>query len=197
MKLVKVNLVLLVLIMTLTIPWRTEAEPELLSCVSVSGGCVMQSSSFRIVGAAGRPVIGVMSGLSTIVHMGFRHSGSVISNEENGFSVALAPSIASVDGNANPNAGQNYPNPFNPETWIPYQLATDTNVIFTIYNANGRVIRTLNLGHQKAGAHISKDRAAYWDGKDEAGEPVASGIYFYTIQAGELFTATRKMVVLR
>ncbi len=88
----------------------------------------------------------------------------------------------------------NYPNPFNPETWIPYHLAAATEVNLTIYAANGTLVRTLTLGHQPAGIYRSRARAAYWDGKNEIGEPVASGIYFYTFKAGD-FTATRKMLI--
>ena len=88
----------------------------------------------------------------------------------------------------------NYPNPFNPETWIPYQLATPADVTLTIYAIDGRVIRTLALGHQPIGIYQGKSRAAYWDGKNALGELVASGIYFYTLTAGE-FTATRKMLI--
>lgn len=91
---------------------------------------------------------------------------------------------------------QNYPNPSNPDTWIPYQLAEDVNVIIRIYNISGRLVRTLNLGHKHAGFYTTKDKAAYWNGRNEVGEQVASGIYFYTIQAGE-FTATRKMLMLK
>ena len=88
----------------------------------------------------------------------------------------------------------NYPNPFNPETWIPYQLANPAEVTVTIYAANGAVVRTLALGHQRAGSYESKARAAYWDGRNAQGESVASGVYFYTLQAGD-FSATRKMVI--
>ena len=88
----------------------------------------------------------------------------------------------------------NYPNPFNPETWIPYHLAVATEVNLTIYAANGTLVRTLTLGYQPAGIYRSRTRAAYWDGKNEIGEPVASGIYFYTFKAGD-FTATRKMLI--
>lgn len=91
---------------------------------------------------------------------------------------------------------QNYPNPFNPETWIPYQLSTDSDMLIRIYNASGIIIRTLNLGYKPAGFYTSKDKATYWDGRNEAGEEVSSGIYFYTIQAGD-FTATKKMVITR
>lgn len=88
----------------------------------------------------------------------------------------------------------NYPNPFNPETWIPYQLAAATDATIRIYAASGKLVRTLALGYQSAGPYQSRSQAAYWDGKNELGEPVASGIYFYTLSAGK-FTATRRMVI--
>ena len=88
----------------------------------------------------------------------------------------------------------NFPNPFNPETWIPYQLAKDAEITVTIYASNGQVVRRLALGHQVAGIYQSRSRAAYWDGRNEFGEPVASGVYFYTLIAGD-FTATRKMLI--
>ena len=88
----------------------------------------------------------------------------------------------------------NYPNPFNPETWIPYQLATPSDVTLRIYAVNGALVRTLALGHQPAGMYQIRSRAAYWDGRNEVGEPVASGVYFYTLTAGE-FSATRKMLI--
>ena len=90
----------------------------------------------------------------------------------------------------------NYPNPFNPETWIPYQLSESSEVTLHIYAVDGTLIRTSTLGHQPAGMYHSKSRAAYWDGRNEVGEAVASGIYFYTLTAGE-FTATRKMLTLK
>ena len=88
----------------------------------------------------------------------------------------------------------NYPNPFNPETWIPYQLAKATEVTVSIYSVNGTLVRTLALGHQAAGVYQSKSQAAYWNGRNELGEQVASGVYFYTLTAGD-FSATGKMLV--
>ena len=88
----------------------------------------------------------------------------------------------------------NYPNPFNPETWIPYQLAESADVRISIYTVDGKLVRTLELGNQSVGIYESRSRAAYWDGKNALGEPVASGIYFYTLTAGD-FTATRKMLI--
>ncbi|MDE0682811.1 MAG: T9SS type A sorting domain-containing protein, partial [Candidatus Poribacteria bacterium] len=88
----------------------------------------------------------------------------------------------------------NYPNPFNPETWIPYQLAQTADVALTIYDIQGRVVRDLDLGHQRPGIYQSRTRAAYWDGRNAIGEPVSSGVYFYTLTAGD-FTATRKLLI--
>ena len=90
----------------------------------------------------------------------------------------------------------NYPNPFNPETWIPYQLSKPADVTVSIYAADGKLVRTLDLGHQPVGIYESRSRAAYWDGKNALSEPVASGVYFYSITAGG-FTATRKMLVAK
>ena len=91
---------------------------------------------------------------------------------------------------------QNYPNPFNPETWIPYQLAEDSEVTIRIYSATGQVIRLLNLGYREAGLYATKDAAAYWDGTTDTGEYVSSGVYFYNIQAGR-YNTTKKMTVAR
>ena len=90
----------------------------------------------------------------------------------------------------------NYPNPFNPETWIPYQLAESAEVMLTIYDMNGRLIRRLAVGHRAAGMYRSRSRAVYWDGRNQVGESVASGLYFYTLTAAE-FTATRRMLILK
>ena len=88
----------------------------------------------------------------------------------------------------------NYPNPFNPETWIPYQVSEPAEVTLRIYSVNGILVRTLALGQTPAGIYQSRSRAAYWDGRNDVGESVASGIYFYTLTAGD-FTATRKMLI--
>ena len=88
----------------------------------------------------------------------------------------------------------NYPNPFNPETWIPYQLSEPADVTIHIYAVNGVLVRTLHLGFQPAGIYQYRSRAVYWDGKNAVGESVASGVYFYTLIAGD-FTATRKMLI--
>ena len=90
----------------------------------------------------------------------------------------------------------NYPNPFNPETWIPYRLAEDAFVTLTIYDLNGQIVRTLDVGHQIASVYENRSKAIYWDGRNEIGEQVASGVYFYHLSAGD-YSATRKMVILK
>lgn len=90
----------------------------------------------------------------------------------------------------------NYPNPFNPETWIPYRLAKSADVEIDIYDTYGTVVRHLKLGHQSAGYYTSRSRAAYWDGKNDFGERVANGIYFYQLQA-DTTSPLRKMLILK
>ncbi len=89
---------------------------------------------------------------------------------------------------------QNFPNPFNPETWIPYRLARDGGVHVTIYDANGALVRTLDLGYQAAGHYVNLSSAVYWDGHNQDGEHVASGLYFYTLSTDD-FKATRRMLI--
>ena len=90
----------------------------------------------------------------------------------------------------------NYPNPFNPETWIPYRLAEDAFVTLTIYDQSGQVIRRLDVGHRMAAFYESRSKAIYWNGRNEFGEQVASGVYFYHLTAGD-YSATRKMLILK
>ena len=108
----------------------------------------------------------------------------------------MAPSLAAGAKPDETALLENYPNPFNPETWIPYHLANDADVQISIYDINGGLVRQLDLGHQRAGYYTDRSRAAYWDGRNEFGEHVATGIYFYQLQAGsESFL--RKMVILK
>ena len=90
----------------------------------------------------------------------------------------------------------NFPNPFNPETWIPYELAKPANVMITIYDTDGQVVRKLDIGYQNTGRYVKRKRAAYWDGKNSLGEPVASGLYFYTLTARK-YVATRRLLILK
>ena len=91
---------------------------------------------------------------------------------------------------------QNYPNPFNPETWIPYQLSEDSAVSIAIYDTTGQLVRALSLGFQAAGFYNSRERAAYWDGRNALGERVASGVYFYQLTT-PTFQQTRRLVIVK
>ena len=113
----------------------------------------------------------------------------------------LANAVLSVrlDGIGKPEQDlllQNYPNPFNPETWIPYQLSSDSPVSVSIYDTTGRQVRTLSLGIQSAGFYNSRGRAAYWDGRNDAGEHVSSGLYFYQLRT-PTFHQTRRLVIVK
>ena len=129
---------------------------------------------------------------------------TVVISEEEPAGIALGGTTAAPGAPAAPSLSPavsvedtllaNYPNPFNPETWIPYQLSASADVSVSIYSVNGHLVRRLDLGHQSAGVYRSRSRAAYWDGRNAFGERVASGLYFYTLTAGD-FTATRKMLI--
>lgn len=86
---------------------------------------------------------------------------------------------------------QNYPNPFNPTTKIEFVLSRSGQVKIEIFNILGEKVKTLMDQHLKAGRQLVE-----WDGKDEAGEEVASGVYFYRLQTKD-FTETKKMVLMR
>ena len=90
----------------------------------------------------------------------------------------------------------NYPNPFNPETWIPYHLAHDADVVFSIYDINGALVREFDLGYQFAGYYTDKSHAAYWDGNNQSGETMASGVYFYQLRAGD-YSLMRRLVIIK
>ena len=90
----------------------------------------------------------------------------------------------------------NYPNPFNPETWIPYHLSQGAEVSITIYDRTGATVREIALGHQAAGYYADRGRAAYWDGRNDGGEAVASGVYVYQLRAGD-YAASRRMVIVK
>ena len=91
---------------------------------------------------------------------------------------------------------QNYPDPFNPETWIPYELSKDSDVVIEIHDSTGHLVRKLDVGGKSTGRYLEKRHAAYWDGKSEKGEFVPSGVYFYTLKAND-FSTKRKMLILK
>ena len=132
------------------------------------------------------------------------HASGEIASETFGFTVtsdSLANAVLHVtlDGIGTPKQSQllqNYPNPFNPETWIPYHLSEAGPVSLSIYDTAGRLVRTLSLGYQPAGFYHGHARAAYWDGRNALGEPVASGVYFYQLVTSS-FHQTRRMLILK
>ena len=167
------------------------------SAVDVNGDGVVNIFDLTLVaqgigGAAAPPAHGLDSGtieawisLARIVDDGSLAFRQAIANLQN-LLASLIPETSALL--------PNYPNPFNPETWIPYQLASPAKVTLTIYDIHGGTIRRLEMGHQAAGLYRNQHRAAYWDGRNGGGEPIASGVYFYTLSAGD-FTATRKMLI--
>ena len=90
----------------------------------------------------------------------------------------------------------NYPNPFNPETWIPYQLSESADISVKIYDVGGRLVRNVFVGFKPVGYYLTRERAAYWDGRNEIGESVSSGIYFLRFIAGN-FATTQRMVIMK
>ena len=87
--------------------------------------------------------------------------------------------------------GQNVPNPFNPVTVIRYQLPHAADVKIDVFNIAGRLVKTIVDEHQEAGY-----KEGAWDGTNEAGEKVASGVYMYRMEAGD-YTSKRTMVLLK
>ena len=157
--------------------------------VDVAAGKVYWTEEGRIRRANlnGRNRQDVVTGIGTLA--GIALSVAPVNDDD----AAAAPGAAAATSDATA-LQANYPNPFNPETWIPYQLQHAADVTVTIYDLRGTVVRQLLLGHQPAGVYHSRSRAAHWDGRNNLGEPVASGLYFYTLTAGD-FTATRKMLI--
>ena len=90
----------------------------------------------------------------------------------------------------------NFPNPFNPETWIPFELERAGDVTISIYTISGHLVREISLGHIREGFYSTKETAAHWDGRNEQGTKVASGVYFYMLQVDGI-SYTKKMLLLK
>ena len=170
--------------------------------LTISTGTV-ESESVRVTRTPGTADavwvdIGTLPRVSELIHSGYALVKSsdlpltVIEGPGNG-APGIAAEVVLPDETT---LSANYPNPFNPETWIPYQLANPSDVVIHIYDARGQIVRRLELGHQPAGYYTRRSRAAYWDGRNDLGERVASGFYFYQLRAGNL-SVLRKMVILK
>ena len=156
------------------------------STIAISGDTIVVAS-----GAAPEAGAGFGNGTAAYVYSGEEHFGTPpFAVEPFGLKIET---LGQVKRTA---LYQNFPNPFNPETWFPYRLAAETPVTFGIYNVQGQLMRDLSLGAQAAGNYLTREAAAYWDGRDEYGEMVSSGVYFYTLQAGA-FQATRRMLIMK
>ena len=156
------------------------------STIAISGDTIVVAS-----GAAPEVAAGFGNGTAAYVYSGEEHFGTPpFAVEPFGLKIET---LGQVKRTA---LYQNFPNPFNPETWFPYRLAAETSVTFGIYNVQGQLMRELSLGAQAAGNYLTREAAAYWDGRDEYGEMVSSGVYFYTLQAGA-FQATRRMLIMK
>ena len=129
-------------------------------------------------------------------NVGIQAQHYIVSAEDVGLSQIRVPDMLAYEVPTETALLPNYPNPFNPETWIPYHLSQDAEVVIRIYDASGRIVHTLDVGFQSFGYYASRDKAAYWDGRNRSGELVSSGIYFYRLQAGD-YSQTRKMVILK
>lgn len=165
--------------------------------VSIS---VLDNGLFKLVGAVGDDGDILVNGGQSFLMVAQRDATVIISGNGWSNTTGAAPSIPSTNiesiNQIKTELLLNYPNPFNPETWIPFRLAEDADVMLNIYDVSGRVVRSLDIGHSKAGIYESRDKAIYWNGKNDLGENVASGVYFYHLTAGG-YSATRRMVILK
>ena len=184
-----IRAIFLVLILGL-ISQYAEAQYQVKHSVFSNGGKVVQNDNYRINRTVGQPETGSVSNANYQHHAGFWYVATrpVVS-------VMAAPQVAQAVS-VRTELKQNYPNPFNPETWIPYQLENDAKVTIEIYGVSSQLVRHLNLGFQQEGGYTSRDKAAYWDGRNEYWETVASGVYFYRFSAGS-YTKIRKMIILK
>ena len=157
------------------------------------GASVAIRGAFAIVGAAGNDNAGDNAGSAFIynpIDLGFQSADVPFAVDPKSKTLTMLGHIKQTM------IFQNYPNPFNPETWFPYNLAEQAEVTVKIYDVAGALVRQLNIGLQEPGSYRSQEKAAYWDGRNEFGTKVASGIYFYTFTAGD-FQSTRRMVILK
>jgi len=174
--------------------------PALVVLVGQRDGLPVLEGRYRLPGMGGEVLAGDLNGdrANDVIVLGRSVEGGpggafVFLNQ------GVPVTATAVETAATPSAfalGANYPNPFNLETWILYQLAAPADVVITIYSTNGQLVRTLEFGHQAVGVYKTRSRAAYWEDRNEFGEQVASGIYFYVLTARD-FTATRKMLIVK
>ena len=165
-------------------PLSKKADYQLTLVESTSGSATRTGDTIEISAQSPNPLIRVKSLLHTVTPTDVKNNRIELSE------------LIVYEIPAETTLLMNYPNPFNPETWIPYQLAEDTTVTMAIYDAKGALVRRLEIGHQSAGFYIERGRAAYWDGRNENGESVASGLYFYQLGTPS-FRQLRRMLIVK
>ena len=185
MRLSCVAMVLLVIAASLALQVKAEAQYSLKAGIFTSGGIAATDGCHRVVATVGQSAV--------YLQQVSRSTGSTPTNDA-ADAAKLAPGGGMLPKETY--LAANYPNPFNPETWIPYALAEDSDVAIEIYDMRGRLVRSLRLGHKPAGFYLTKEKAAYWDGRNETGEQVCSGVYFHHMHTSD-FSAIGKIVVLR
>jgi len=159
----------------------TQSSTHLRTSVIGAAGYPSSSSGYRSNGTLGQPsVIGIGIGGGKMGFLGFWKSGwiSIVTETE------MPPAYRN-------DLSQNYPNPFNPVTTIEYSLAHEGYVELKIFNVQGQRIRTLVSESKLPGRH-----KVSWDGRNDMGREVTSGIYFYRLQTGQ-FVSVKKMIILR
>ena len=163
----------------------TEAEGYQLTVVDIENGhAAMVGDTLEVSAQSPNPLIGVQPLRYTVTAEDVRQG------------LIQLPKLIAYEIPAETELLSNYPNPFNPETWIPFRLAEDGDVTLTIYDLNGQVVRTLDVGHRIAAVYQTRSKAIYFDGRNQFGEAVASGVYFYHLSAGN-YSATRKMLIIK
>jgi hypothetical protein len=143
-------------------------------------------STDRAVGVTFRATTGTREPREAAIHLSHLRLNGAIAQTDFSHTVRIEPFVTRLMAN--------YPNPFNPETWIPFELSQDADVTVHIYGLDGGIVRTLDLGHHMQGEYRARESAAYWDGRNQMGERVASGVYVYELLAGD-HRAVRRMVI--
>jgi len=148
-----------------------------------NGGTEMSNASFRSVGTAGQPLIGISYNALNTIQSGFWFQS--IDN------MTEIEQTLSTESPAEFKLEQNYPNPFNPETAINYQVPHACQVTIRIFNTMGQEVKTLVNEDKQVGYYTIR-----WDGSDNNGLRAVTGVYLYQIKAAH-FSQTRKMLFVR
>jgi serine protease len=167
--------------------WSGDIQKEVTGTTDGSGKVTFTTGPIEKI------IRGVSFTVKDVVKPGYRYNPAM---NMKGPVTQVEPDRLSLEESGKIVLHPNYPNPANPETWIPFELGKSGRVSIAIYDPNGRLVRRLDLGYRDAGSYVDRSRAAYWDGRNESGEPVASGIYYYAVQVGSQ-RAVRRLVVLR